>query len=229
MNTEQPATRSLALKALSRYLIGLAILAAILFLPAGTLSYWQAWVYLATLFIPMAVVLVYLLRHDPALLERRLRLREKEGRQKRIIGLAYVWFVVTFILPGLDVRFGWSALPAAVSIAAGGVVLAGYVLFVLVLRENAYASRIIEVEQRQKVITSGPYALVRHPMYLGVALLYCFSPLALGSYWAMIPAALLIAILVARIRNEESVLLTGLEGYREYARQTRYRLLPGVW
>jgi protein-S-isoprenylcysteine O-methyltransferase Ste14 len=229
MNANQPVRRDLVMKALGRLLAALAVLAAVLFLPAGTLSYWQAWVYLAIIFIPVLIVLAYLIKNDPILLERRLRMRETEAQQKLIIKLSYIWFLIAFLLPGLDKRFGWSSVPIVVVLVADVLVLSGYGLFVLVLRENRYASRIIEVERQQEVITTGPYALVRHPMYLGVSLMYVLSPLALGSYWGMPPAALLIVLLVARIRNEESVLLSDLKGYREYTEKTRYRLLPGVW
>jgi len=217
------------MKALVRFVPGIAIFVAVLFLPAGTLVYWEAWVYLAILFIPMIFVLVHLIRNNPELLERRLRMREKEAQQRLIIKISYLYFFTAFLLPGFDRRYGWSSVPAAVVIVADLVVLLGYGVFVLVLRENRYASRVIEVEQQQEVITTGPYAWVRHPMYLGVLLMYVASPLALGSYWGIIPTVLLIVLLVARIRNEESVLLSQLEGYREYAAQTRYRLFPGIW
>lgn len=229
MSAGRYTTRDLAMKALVRFVPGIAIFVAVLFLPAGTLVYWEAWVYLAILFIPMIFVLVHLIRNNPELLERRLRMREKEAQQRLIIKISYLYFFTAFLLPGFDRRYGWSSVPAAVVIVADLVVLLGYGVFVLVLRENRYASRVIEVEQQQEVITTGPYAWVRHPMYLGVLLMYVASPLALGSYWGIIPTVLLIVLLVARIRNEESVLLSQLEGYREYAAQTRYRLFPGIW
>jgi protein-S-isoprenylcysteine O-methyltransferase Ste14 len=133
------------------------------------------------------------------------------------------------LLPGFDRRFGWSDVPVALVIAADVLVFAGYALFFLVLRENSYASRVVEVTEGQKVISSGPYALVRHPMYLGAMTMYVFSPLALGSYVALIPAVLIIPILVARIRNEEQVLAQELPGYTEYMQRTRFRVVPGVW
>jgi protein-S-isoprenylcysteine O-methyltransferase Ste14 len=199
------------------------------FLPAGTFAYWEAWVYLTVLLIPMVLVLIYLLRNDPELLERRMRMREKESEQKLIIKISYLYFFFVFLLPGFDKRLGWSNVPVAVVIVADVLVLVGYGMFFLALRENRYASRIIEVEKEQKVISSGPYAIVRHPMYVGVSLLYIFSPLALGSYWATIPSLLIIPLLVARIRNEESVLGRELKGYKEYMQKTKYRLIPGIW
>jgi len=212
-----------------RLMLVIAILGAMLFLPAGTFHYWQAWVYLAILIIPMIFVMIYMIAKDPELLERRMRMREKETEQRTIIKLSYVFFVVAFLIPGFDKRFGWSSAPLEVIIIADAIVLAGYALFVRVLRENRYASRIIEVEQKQKVVTTGPYAVVRHPMYSGALLMYGFSPLALGSYWGMIPNALLVVLIVARILNEEKVLIRELEGYREYAQKVKYRLIPGVW
>jgi protein-S-isoprenylcysteine O-methyltransferase Ste14 len=199
------------------------------FLPAGTFAYWEAWAYLAILFIPMFFVLRYLLKNEPELLERRMRMREKEAKQKLIIKLSYLYFLLAFLLPGFDKRFEWSNVPVVLVIAADILVLLGYGMIFLVFRENRYASRIIEVEQEQKVISSGPYAIVRHPMYLGVSIMYIFSPLALGSYWAMIPSLLIIPLLVVRIRNEESVLVRELKGYQEYLQKTKYRFFPGIW
>ena len=202
---------------------------ALFFLPAGTFAYWEAWVYLAVILIPVFFVLVYLLKNDPELLERRMRTREREPEQQRIIALSAPILLLAFLIPGFDHRFGWSNVPVWGVLAADFIVLLGYGLFFLVLRENRYASRVIEVEQEQQVIRSGPYARVRHPMYLGILVFYLASPLALGSYWAMLPALLNIPILVARIRNEESVLVRDLKGYQDYMQQTRYRLIPGIW
>ena len=203
--------------------------AAFFFIPAGTFDYWQAWVYLSILFLPMIGVEVYFLKHDSALLERRLQSREKVKEQKRIIRWTYPIFLVTFLLPGFDRRFGWTHTPAAFVIAADIVVLLSYYLFFLVLRENSYASRIIEVSSDQKVIQTGPYAILRHPMYTAVISLYVFSPLALGSWLAMIPALLLIPLIVLRTLDEEKMLMRDLKGYKEYMQQVKYRLLPGIW
>jgi protein-S-isoprenylcysteine O-methyltransferase Ste14 len=229
MGSGQPSQRRLTRLVASRVAIFVAVLCGILFLPAGTLAYWQAWVYLGILLVPMSFMLLYLLRNDPALLERRMRMREREPEQKLIVKLSYLVFLAVFLLPGFDRRFGWSHVPVAVVVAADLLVLLGYGLFALVLRENSYASRVIEVEQGQQVISSGPYAIVRHPMYLGTGTMYLMTPLALGSYWALFPALLLIPVLVVRIRNEEQVLADGLPGYREYMKKTRYRLVPGIW
>jgi protein-S-isoprenylcysteine O-methyltransferase Ste14 len=212
-----------------RILIAIPTLAALFFLPAGTLAYWEAWAYLAVLIIPMVFVFAYLLKYDPDLLARRMRLREKEAAQKRIINASLFWFIIAFLIPGLDRRFEWSAVPVALVIAADALVLVGYTIIFFVFRENTYTSRIIEVERGQKVISTGVYAIVRHPMYLGACVMYIASPLALGSYWAILPALLIVPILIARIRDEERVLIQELEGYEAYRQKVRYRLIPGVW
>ncbi len=223
------ATPELKRRVAFRLALAPVVLGTILFLPAGTFRYWQAWVYMAVLFIPMLSVMLYFLKHDPELLDRRLRVREKERRQRAIIALSYPLFLAVFLLPGFDRRFGWSSVPAALVAAADIVVLAGYGLFVLVIRENSFASRIIEVEARQRVVSTGPYAVVRHPMYVANILIYLASPLALGSFWAFLPALLTPAVIVARILNEERVLKDKLEGYADYLGRVRYRLIPGVW
>jgi protein-S-isoprenylcysteine O-methyltransferase Ste14 len=158
-----------------------------------------------------------------------MKLNEKEVEQKTIIKLSLIPFLLAFILPGIDKRLGWSNVPMGIVAVAEIFVLLGYMIFFLVLKENQFASRVIEVEKGQKVIQTGPYRFVRHPMYLGAIVMYVASPVALGSYWALIPAIFIIPILVARIMNEESVLTKELEGYSEYKLKTKYRLIPGVW
>ncbi|MFZ2055594.1 MAG: isoprenylcysteine carboxylmethyltransferase family protein [Candidatus Aminicenantales bacterium] len=212
-----------------RVVFALIIFGLIFFWPAGTFRYWQAWTYIAILFIPMLGVFVYLIRKDPELLQRRMKAKEKERRQKTIITLSSLLFLGIYLLPGFDRRYGWSSVPIIVVIAADIIILAAYGLFVRVLKENRYASRIVEVAERQTVITTGPYSVVRHPLYVAVGIIYVFSPLALGSYWAMLPSLLVILVLVARILNEEKVLLAELAGYRKYVERVRYRLIPGVW
>jgi protein-S-isoprenylcysteine O-methyltransferase Ste14 len=201
----------------------------VFFLPAGTFAFWEAWVVLAILFIPMVLGFTYWLKNDPELLERRSKTSEKEAEQKLIIKILSLFFVLTFLIPGFDKRFGWSIVPVVVVVAADILVMLGYGICFLVIRENRFASRTVEVEQEQSVISSGLYANVRHPMYLGVLLMCISLPLALESYWAMIPALLIIPVLVARIRNEESVLVRELNGYQEYMQKTKYRLIPGIW
>ncbi len=216
-------------KVVVRGVSGVLVIMACLFGTAGTFAFWQAWVLLGILVALSASAFWYLSRHSPDLLERRSRMREKEPAQRRVIMLSFVPAVAAFVLPGLDRRWGWSHVPLAVVAAADLVVVLGCALYLLVLRENRYASRTIETEAGQPVTKTGPYARVRHPMYLAMMLVYVGTPLALGSWWAMIPAALIIPVLVARILNEEQLLVRDLPGYREYTSGTRYRLLPGIW
>ena len=222
-------TPKLLVEVVLRFGLSFVVLGVLIFVPAGTLRYWQAWMYLVTLFVPMTAGLSYLVRSDPGLLERRMRKHEKEPAQRRLVRLLWLVSFATYVVPGLDQRFGWSRVPAAASIAADALVLAGYSLILRVFRENTFASRVVEVERGQRVIKTGPYAIVRHPMYLGAVLIFLPTPLALGSYWASIPALLLVPLLVQRIRNEEEVLSRDLPGYREYVGQVRSRLLPRVW
>lgn len=229
MNSSQTAPPDLVKKVVIRVGVAVPAMMALFFIPAGTLAYWEAWVYLAVILIPMFFALRYLLKNDPQLLERRMQMREKETAQQRVIKVSLLYFLLAFILPGLDQRWGWSDVPVWVVIVADLIVLLGYAIIVMVFRENQYAARTVQVEEGQKVISTGPYAVVRHPMYVGVVLMYLASPLALGSYWALLPALLIIPILVARINNEEQVLERDLNGYREYQQVTKYRLLPRIW
>ena len=223
------ATSELKKKVFFRFIMAPIFIGLILFLPAGTLYYWQAWIYCGVLFIPMFLVVLYFLKKDPELLERRMRTREKEEKQKIIIKIGIILFFIGFILSGLDYRYHWSNVPVPLVIAANAIVLAGYIIVFFVLRENSYASRIIEVEKGQKVITTGPYSIVRHPMYMGVLLMYLFTPIALGSYWAIIFFLPLIPLIVVRLLNEEEVLSRELPGYKEYCQKTRYYLVPFIW
>jgi protein-S-isoprenylcysteine O-methyltransferase Ste14 len=229
MNSANSSPRSLRNRVLVRLLGGLLVLGAMFFLPAGTLFYWQAWVFMVVMFVPVILFGAYLLKRNPELLEKRLNMRERESQQRGIIAVSTLVLLAAFLLPGFDVRYGWSAVPVWLVIFADLMILLGYLLFVLTLRENEFASRTIEVQQEQKVISTGPYSLVRHPMYLAVSLIFIFSPLALGSYWALIPAAIFPLVLVARILNEEQVLLRDLDGYADYRKEVRYRLIPGIW
>jgi protein-S-isoprenylcysteine O-methyltransferase Ste14 len=199
------------------------------FLPAGTIRYWEAWVYCGILFIPTFFVSIYLLKNNPELLQRRMRTKERERPQRLIVRLLLLAFFLAFIVPGLDHRFNWSSVPLAVVIIADVIILAGYLVFFFVLRENEYASRIVEVEKGQKVISTGPYAIVRHPMYLGGLLMYLFSPIALGSFWAIIAFIPLPVLFILRLLNEEQVLVKELPGYKDYMQEVKYRLIPFVW
>lgn len=217
--------KAVSVRALA-FLVGLA---ALLFLPAGTLDYWQAWAYIAVLFIPFFAATAYLMQTDPALVERRMHTQEREQPQKWASLLMTAWFLLVFLIPGFDRRFGWSGVPAGIVLAADGLVFLGYVLIFAVLRENSYASRVVEVEQGQKVISGGPYSIVRHPMYLGTVVMFMLTPLALGSYWGLIPTPLILPLLAARILNEEQVLARELPGYAQYMQKVRFRMIPGIW
>ncbi len=185
--------------------------------------------YMVTLIALALLTFAYLLRKDPVLLERRMQFRERQARQQKIVYGSLLFFLPAFILPGLDQRFGWSQMPIWLAILGDVLVIIGYLLVIWVFSVNTYASRIVEVAADQKVISTGPYAVVRHPMYVGVFLVYGVSPLALGSYWALLPALMILPVLVLRIVNEEKFLLQDLNGYREYTQKVRYRLLPGIW
>ncbi len=212
-----------------RWLAFLVVTIILLFVPAWTFDDWQAWAYLGVVFIPFTCAVIYLLLTDPALIERRMHTREREPQQKWVVLLTMAWFLLIFIVPGLDHRFGWSSAPLVLVVVTDVLVFLGYLLIFLVLRENSYASRVVEVEQGQKVISSGPYAIVRHPMYLGTLVMFFLTPLALGSYWGLIVALPLIPTLVLRIVNEEKVLAAELPGYADYMRQVKFRLVPGIW
>jgi protein-S-isoprenylcysteine O-methyltransferase Ste14 len=224
-----PESRPLLTAILVRFIGAFLLMGAVFFISAGTFSYWQAWVYIFVLFVTVAVVVRYLYKYDPKLLERRMRMKERQKTQKAVVAVSWPFFLAAFIMPGLDIRFGWSNVPVPVIIAADIMMLIGYAIIGLVFRANTYTSRIVEVEKGQKVISTGPYAIVRHPMYVGVIVFFMSSPLALGSYWAVIPTLFIIPMLVVRILGEEKELMNNLEGYGDYVKKTRYRLLPGVW
>ena len=216
-------------KALGIFILGAVGMGLMLILPAGSVNYWHAWLFMAVLFTPAIFAVLYFLKHDPKLLERRMKYKEKEIQQKLIIKIATLFFLAGMVVPGFDYRYGWSNVPVWLVITANALVLLGYISILLVFKENSYASRIITVEKGQKVISTGPYAVVRHPMYVGAALMYAAMPIALGSYWAMIFYLPIIPILIFRILNEEKVLSKDLEGYKEYCKKVKYRMIPGIW
>lgn len=205
------------------------LLAVMLFLPAGSLKYWQGWIFIAVILAPALFVTVYFLKRSPEFLERRLKFKEKELRQKGIIRIAIVIFFLGFLIPGFDYRFGWSAVPVWLVAASDAVILASYFLVFLAFKENPFAARTVEVFKEQKVIDTGPYAVVRHPMYAGIIPMYLFIPLALGSFWAVILFIPVCVIIVFRTLNEEEVLRRDLPGYSAYCEKVRYRLVPWVW
>lgn len=200
-----------------------------IFLPAGSLRFWEGWIYTAVLFIPLITTLIYLVKYDPELLQRRLRLKEKETKQQRIIALSRIPFILGFLIPGFDFRFNWSDISPAIVISANIIVFVGYWIVFLVFRENSYTSRIVEVEKGQRVISTGPYSVIRHPMYSGIILMYLFTPVALGSWWGLLVFAFTPLVLILRIFNEEELLRKELPGYKEYCQRVHYRLIPYVW
>ncbi|MFM8424659.1 MAG: methyltransferase family protein [Chloroflexota bacterium] len=214
---------------LSRLIAGVIMFALLFFLPAGTWRYWQAWMYIGVLIIPMFFVLAYFMKNDPALLERRMKMREERKEQRKIIQASGIVFVLIYILPGFDIRYGWSNMPAWVSITAGVVMFVSYMLVFRTMQVNSFLSRVIEVAEDQRVIDTDVYGIVRHPMYVGMIVLYAISPIVLGSWWAVIPALVIIPVIVARILDEEKALEQDLPGYVEYKQKVKYRLIPFVW
>jgi len=225
----QQELKSLIKKIIKRFSLVPIVLGLLILVPAGTFNFWQVYVYLAVLVIPMIFVLFYFLKNDPLFLERRTRAREKEKAQKIIQIVFSLIFLSGFVIPGLDKRFGWSDIPINIVLITDIIVLFGYLLIFFVFRQNSYASRVVEVDKSQKVITTGLYSIVRHPMYLGVLIMYIPAPVALGSYWGLIPMATIPLAIVFRILNEEKVLSKDLPGYKEYCQKTRYRLIPLIW
>jgi len=201
----------------------------IFLLTAGSFDYWQAYIYLAVLIIPMIFVFFYFLKKDPKFLERRTKGKEKEKEQKIFQFFSSILMLSGFIIPGLDLRFGWSDVPVWLILTADIIVLLGYLMIFFVFRQNSYASRTIEVEDNQKLITTGLYGFVRHPMYTGMSIMFLATPVALGSYPALIPFCLFIITMIYRLLNEEKVLLERLQGYKEYCLKTKYRLIPFIW
>ena len=219
----------LFIKTLVAFLCGLLITGAVLFIPADTLDYPGAWLFMALLFTPILIMGVVLLIKNPELLRKRLEMKEREKEQKSVVALSGLLLVASFIVAGLDFRFGWSHVPNAIVIIASVLLFIGYALYAEVLRENVYLSRVVEVQEGQRVIDTGLYGIVRHPMYFAVTLLYLSIPLVLGSWWALLVMSPCLLLLAARIRNEEQVLCQGLAGYADYIHRVRYRMIPFVW
>ncbi len=208
-------------------IIILIILGGVLFVPAGSLRFWEAWIFWSGFSVLTLFITIYFLKKSPELLSRRMQYKEKETTRKP--PAFFNLFFLCYVIPGLDFRFHWSTVSVWLVIVANTLVFLGYIFIILVFKENSYASTIIQVEKEQRVITTGPYAIVRHPMYLGLLVMILFTPLALGSYWAIIPALLCIPMNVFRIIGEEEVLLRDLTDYKDYCLKTRYRLIPLIW
>jgi len=213
-----------------RFGLAALVIPVILFALTGTLHYWQGWLYWTVLLVPMLVAVVYLLKSDPELLGRRMKFHEKEQEQRNVVVLGTVISLAGFLAIAIDLRLhGLDQVPPFVVVAADAGISLGYCLILWVFRDNSYASRTIEVVVGQKVITTGPYSIIRHPMYLGVLIMYLLTPIALGSWWAVLIFFLYIPLLIWRILNEEKMLLRDLPGYYEYCQERRYRLLPLIW
>ena len=221
--------RKLFIQALTKFSAGLLAFGVLLFLPAGTFRYPQGWLLTGILFVPMFAAGLVMMKKNPDLLRKRLHAKEEESEQKAVILFSGIMFLAAFVAAGLSFRFGWWVLPFGVSIAAAVVFLAAYVLYAEVLRENTYLSRTVEVQENQKVIDTGLYGIVRHPMYMATVILFLAMPLVLGSVLSFLIMLCYIPIIVKRIGNEEQVLEKGLPGYREYKKKVRYRLIPGIW
>lgn len=219
----------LLLNACVKYIMGLVLVMALLFLPAGTFDYWNGWLFLALLFLPMLFLGAALFLKAPELLEKRLNTREKQGEQKQVVALSGLLFLAGFLLCGLDYRFGWSALPGWVVAAASVSLLLSYGMYAEVMRENAYLSRTVEVQEGQKVIDTGLYGIVRHPMYTSTIVLFLSIPLVLGSFWGFVSFLVYPVLIAKRIRSEEELLERELEGYCDYKKRVKYRLIPLIW
>ena len=221
--------KNLAARAVSKYLAGLVMVALLLFVPAGSLAYPNGWLFISLLFIPMLVLGFVLLFKAPELLEKRLNAKEEQGEQRKVVGLSALLFLAGFMTAALDFRFGWSQLPGWLVLAASVILLLSYGMYAEVMRENAYLSRTVEIQENQKVIDTGLYGIIRHPMYTSTILLFLSIPLVLGSGIAFLLFLAYPVLIAKRIRNEEEVLEEGLAGYREYKQKVKYRLIPFIW
>lgn len=219
----------LLVKALMKFLIGLLLVGVLLFAPAGTFDYTNGWLFIGLLFIPMMFLGIILFIKAPALLEKRLDAKEEENTQKGVVALSGILFIGGFVIAGLDFRFGWSHVPTLVIIVAAVILLISYALYAEVMRENAYLSRTVKVQANQTVVDTGLYGIVRHPMYAVTVWLFLSIPVVLGSWWSLLCFVPYVAIIVVRICNEEKVLEAGLEGYSEYKKRVKYRLMPFIW
>ena len=221
--------KKLFIQAITKFIFGFTIIALLLFIPAGTLKYWNAWLFICILFIPMLIVGIILMIKNPDLLRKRLNSKEKESEQEILLLIGGVMFVCGFVVSGLNYRFEWFILPKWIIVIATIIFLLAYVLYAEVLRENMYLSRIIEIQENQKVIDTGLYGVVRHPMYSSTILLFLSIPLVLGSLFSFLIFLVYPVIIVKRIRNEEQLLEQGLEGYSEYKKKVKYRVIPFIW
>ena len=216
-------------QAISKFVLGVVVVGLLLFLPAGTLRWREGWLLMGILFVPMFFAGLVMLKRSPDLLKKRLSAKETEGEQKQVVGFSGLMFLAAFIIAGLNYRFQWIVLPGWVPWAAAALFLLAYLMYAEVLRENAYLSRTIEVQSGQKVIDTGLYGVVRHPMYAATLLLFLAMPFVLGSLISFLIMLCYIPLIAKRMKNEEEVLLKGLPGYGDYMKKVRYRVIPFVW
>ena len=221
-------SKRLFVSAISKFLLGVVLVGLLVFLPGG-FDYVQGWIFMALLFIPMFIAGIVMMIFSPELLAKRLSAKEERGAQQTVVKLSGLMFVLGFVAAGLDHRFGWFPIPLWVSIAAGAIFLLAYALYAEVLRENAYLSRTIEVQENQKVIDTGLYGIVRHPMYMATLVLFLSIPILLGSLISLVFFLMYPAIIISRLKDEEKFLAEKLEGYEEYMKKVKYRLIPFVW
>ena len=221
--------RNLFIAAITKFAAGFVIVGLLLFVPAGTIAWWQGWLFMGILFAPMFIAGLVMMAKAPDLLRKRLSADEDESEQKTVQALSALMFIAAFVVAGLGLRFGWASLPDWASWVGAVVFLAAYALYAEVMRENAYLSRTVEVQEGQHVVDTGLYGIVRHPMYSTTLLLFLSIPIVLGSPFSFVIMLVYLPIIAKRIRNEEQVLAAGLEGYREYMGRVKWRLVPHVW
>ena len=219
----------LLIEALTKFTCGLVLVGALIFLPAGTPAYAKGWLLMGLLFGPMLIAGFVMLFRSPEFLAKRLDAKEKQATQKGVVAFSGLMFIGGFVVAGLDYRFGWSEMPVWVTVSASALFLLSYILYAEVMRENAYLSRTIKVEEGQTVVDTGLYGIVRHPMYMATIILFLMIPVVLGSWYALIPFGFYPAVIVVRLKNEEKLLTKELPGYAEYKRKVKYRMLPFIW
>ena len=219
----------LLLNALTKFICGLLLVGLLIFLPAGTLCFYKGWLFIGLLFGPMLTAGFVMLWRSPDFLAKRLDAKEKQATQKGVVALSGLMFIAGFVVAGLDYRFGWSAMPLPVTITALVLFLLAYALYAEVMRENTYLSRTIKVEEGQRVVDTGLYGIVRHPMYMATILLFLMIPIVLGSWYALIAFAFYPVIIIVRLKDEEELLTRELPGYAEYKQKVKYRIIPFVW
>lgn len=215
--------------ALTKFICGLLLVGLLIFLPAGTLLYTKGWLLITLLFVPMLIAGFVMLFKSPDFLAKRLDAKEKQATQKGVVALSGLMFIAGFVVAGLDYRFSWSQMPLPVTIIASVLFLTSYALYAEVMRENAYLSRTVKVEEGQKVVDTGLYGIVRHPMYMATILLFLMIPIVLGSWYALIIFAFYPAIIIVRLKDEEDLLTRELPGYAEYKQKVKYRIIPFIW